>query len=53
MQRSLHDIINEQGNCSDISDDISEKYCFSHVFLLISNLWCLIGPITNDLTPLS
>ena len=31
----LHDIINEQGNCLDVRDDISEKILFltfSHVF---------------------
>ena len=26
----------------EVRDDISEKYRFSHVFLLISSLWCLI-----------
>ena len=30
----LHNIINEQGHCRDVRDDISEKNdYFSHVFL--------------------
>ena len=30
----------------EVRDDISEKYFFSHVFLLISSLWCLSISIT-------
>ena len=30
----------------EVRDDISEKYYFSHVFLLISSLWCLSLSIT-------
>ena len=38
----LHSIINELGDCFDLRDDISAKSPrFSHVCLLISNLWCL------------
>ena len=31
MQHMLHGIINEQGNCLDVRDDISEKNYF-HIF---------------------
>ena len=39
----LHEIINEQGHCLDIRDDISGKHEYiSHVFLAkVSSLWCL------------
>ena len=37
----FQDIINKQGNCLDVRDDISENYYLSHVFLLIYSLWCL------------
>ena len=28
----LHGIINEQGNCIDVTDDISEKNTIFHIF---------------------
>ena len=39
----LHDIINEQGHCLGVRDDISGKNKYiSHVFLAkVSSLWCL------------
>ena len=41
----LHCIINGQGNCLDVWDDISEKILFSHVFYISLASGALISGI--------
>ena len=38
----LHGIINEQGNCLDVRDDISEKKNIFHMFPIIFSLSAII-----------